>query len=62
MVNETKIYYVRKNNVLLIDTPWYKEAAAEYQEAVRTGKRGDRVTISVELNQTKYKLLAWEQL
>lgn len=43
-----KIYYVHVNGNLRIDTPWYREAVGEYNAAIATGKRGDRITISVE--------------
>lgn len=49
MVNDQyKWYYVHVNNVLVIDTPFYKEAVGEYNDAIARGKKGDRITISVE--------------
>lgn len=40
------IYYVHVNRNLVIDTPFYKEAVKEYNEAIDRGKRGDMVTLS----------------
>lgn len=44
-----KMYYIRRNNNLVIDTPWYAEAVREYNNTIDNGKKGDLITLSVEL-------------
>jgi len=56
------MYYVRRNNALVIDTPFYDEAVKEYNDAIDRGKKGDRITISAELNESEFKLLAGVRL
>ena len=45
-MTEGLMYYVHVNGTLVIDTPFYKEAVQEYNEAIDRGRRGDMITIS----------------
>ena len=64
-----KMYFVRLNNKLVLETPWYTEAVREYNSTIDNGKKGDWITLSAEIeppipdyDKPCYKLLGMMRL